>query len=72
VNNMEYYCSECGKPCEKKWYDASLGTVDCRGSRVSHRDGCWVSDCCEGELIDESEVYDCPIHGVYVGDCPEC
>lgn len=52
---MPFKCKNCGRICEKAWYDNSLGGVEAYGTVIHENNGVWVSECCEEELEELSE-----------------
>jgi len=51
-----YICKGCKKPCVKVWYDTSLGSVEYLGGKSFHKDGHWVSDCCEDDFLEVEDL----------------
>lgn len=50
---MTYYCSECNKECDAVEMDFGIGPYEFWGFMGSHHNWQWVSQCCEGDLLDQ-------------------
>lgn len=50
---MSYYCSECNEECEAIKVDYGIGHYEFWGATGCHENWQWVSECCEGDLMDE-------------------
>jgi len=47
-----YICSICRSPCEGVELDFGIGPYECHGYVGVHRDVHFVSECCEGDVLD--------------------
>jgi hypothetical protein len=50
-----YFCSECRKPCESVQRDFGYGRTEFWGAVSTHVNLQWVSECCDGDLLEELE-----------------
>jgi hypothetical protein len=48
-----YFCSECHKPCEGVERDFGIGAYEFWGATGSDHNWLEVSECCDGDLLDE-------------------
>jgi hypothetical protein len=53
TSKRPYYCSECLEPCQRDVVDYGIGRYEYWGAMFSDHNYQEVSDCCEGDLLDE-------------------
>ncbi len=49
---MDGFCSECKKPCQEVERDFGIGAYEYWGATGSHHNWQWVSECCDGDVVD--------------------
>lgn len=53
TSKKPYYCSECLEPCENVVRDFGIGRYEYWGAMCSDHDYQEVSDCCDGDLLED-------------------
>jgi hypothetical protein len=48
----DYWCKECGMPCETRVIDVGIGNYEFQGQKCCQTDLVEASECCEGELLE--------------------
>lgn len=58
----DQFCGECGQPCKSSIVDFGIGSYEFWGQRGVDRNEQLASDCCEGEVFEDSK---CTIDSIF-------